>query len=136
MLKLKNVLIWMMQASNQNKNRKNNRSFYLADGAAYKWKQHATTFVLYNMGMLYICTFAYVTCVTVATLAITNGCCMIVFYTNVCKIVLRTIVIYTTVYNCTSLRHCTRLCINSNVLTAFAVIRIWYSYTTTMCMCV
>ena len=44
----------MMQASNQNKNRKNNRSFYLADGAAYKWKQHATTFVLYNMAC---CTF-------------------------------------------------------------------------------
>ena len=62
--------------------------------------------------------------------------CIIVFYTNVCKIVLRTIVIYTTVYNCTSLRHCTRLCINSKVLTAFAVIRIWYSYTTTVCMCV
>jgi hypothetical protein len=110
----------MMQASNQNKNRKNNRSFYLTDGAAYKWKQHATTFVLYNMGMLYICTFAYVTCVTVITFVITNGC----VYTNVCKIVLRTIVIYTTVYNCTSLRHCTRLCINSKVLTAFAVIRI------------
>ena len=54
MLKLKNVLCWMMQASNQNKNRKNNRSFYLADGAAYKWKQHATTFVLYNMAC---CTF-------------------------------------------------------------------------------
>ena len=28
------------------------------DGAAYKWKQYATTFVLYSWGVMYIRTFA------------------------------------------------------------------------------
>ena len=57
-----------------NQKQKKNHSFYLTDGAAYKWKRNPTTFVLNNMGMLYICTFAYVTCETVATFAITIGC--------------------------------------------------------------
>ena len=34
-------------------------------GAAYKWKRHATIFVMYNWGLMYICTSAYVTWVTV-----------------------------------------------------------------------